>query len=307
MNNQPKLSIAFITHNRPIETLALLKSMLKMNEYDQYVLECIIRNNGSTVSYNEVLEFIKEHPELKIDYTYFNENELASKGKSWVMQKAKGEYILVIDDDVEFNNPDDIIKIATLFEKPFHIENNTGIINLDIHYYSTRSRQITAFPHKKYSKYQDKKVFNTSYFVGAAAVFKKKAVEEVGYYRHSIIYMEEYDLSFRVINAGYSIAFDGDVIIWHKETPAGRVPSKAKNAMMWYNKTMIFRNLIPGLYEYTVDFMWSLNFLKNSKFDLKMFFETRKLIRKMRKTIKPEKISKAAMQYLKDVEARLWY
>ena len=51
--------------------------------------------------------------------------------------------------------------------------------------------------------------------------------------------MEEYDLSYRVIAAGFSIGYEPGVTIEHKESRHGRLVDHAKLRRQWTNKTSL--------------------------------------------------------------------
>ncbi len=73
--------------------------------------------------------------------------------------------------------------------------------------------------------------FETGYFVGCAHAIHRDIFEKTGYYPTNFFYgMEEYDLSYRAIDAGFDIVYDDRVIILHKESPLGRQTKKEKTA-----------------------------------------------------------------------------
>lgn len=307
-NSQPTLSIVAISHNRPQELLELLQSLLVQYPYEDVVKEVIILNNGSTADYSKVASFVAEHPELLIQYSTVNENLGVAKGKTWVLERASAPYIMVVDDDAEFNKPGDLKKIAGILEKPFFVENNTAIVTVGIYYHSTRQRQINAFPHKNYKEFKDKPYFLTSFFLGGGSVVKKEAVAKVDYYRHEILYgMEEYDLGYRLIHAGYTLGYDDEVLVWHKESPLGRVSSNEKLALMWHNKARIMWIFFPALYYHTTSLLWGIRYLIKTKGDFKGWWQTIKKIKNTIKETPREPINEAGLQYINRVDSRLWY
>lgn len=304
----PQLSICVISFNRPDNILALMKSILKQNDFEHCIVEFLILNNGSTVDYTEVVTFINNHPQLKIQYLLSDENLGVPRGRNKMMQLATAPYILIIDDDIEFKHPGDLIRLNTLMDEPFFIENNVAVTTLNVHYFDTDTPQISAFPHKQYHAYKDIPRFITGHFIGAANLNKKDAVAAVGYYGDGIFYgMEEYELSFKLIEKGYTLAYDNSVTILHKESPHGRMHSNLKHAMMWYNKVFVFWRFLPFKYVCTADFLWGLRYLKLSKFDWKGFWANRKKIAAMKRSTPRTPLQQRSLDYLKRVGARLWY
>ena len=212
---------------------------------------------------------------------------------------------------VTFSNgfqKDAIQKAAALFYKTVFVQNNTAIITLNIFYYATKERQKNALPHKKYEIYKDKDWFLTYYFVGAAHLMKKEIFDKTGLYPTDFFYgMEEYDLSYRTMDAGYTLGYDSSMKVWHKESPKGRITNKQKMQMLWYNKSKVAWRYLPNIYYYTTAFMWSLQYLITTRFDFKGFFEQWEEIIHIPKNVEKQSIRKKAMEYINAVEARLWY
>jgi GT2 family glycosyltransferase len=309
MNPQttPCISICVLTYNREQELLELLYSMERLHNYKELVVEVILWNNNSSDNYDKAKQYIQAHPELKINYIESDVNYGVAVGRNKIMSMAKGPYLLLIDDDIEFDRADDLIKLANLYTQERYIKNKTAIINVDVYYHSTRERQVNAFPHKKYKKYLGREWFLTGHFAAGAAIYRKDVMEEMNYFPSDILYgMEEYDLSYRLIQAGYTIAYDNCVLLWHKEIPKGRMTSKEKDATLWHNKAMVFWTYMPILYFITLNIMWGSRYLIRTK-DIAGFFRTCAKIKKTIKSRRRSPLSPQALSYLKSVEARMWY
>jgi GT2 family glycosyltransferase len=302
------LSILIITYNRPEDTLALLQSINNQEGKAKYIKEILLLNNASTLSYKIVEDFIEENRALPVKLTNHSENLGVARGRNFLIEKSTGKFLLVLDDDVIFENTDAIITAATLLEEERYIKNNTAVITLNIFYYATRERQTSALPHKNLEKYKDKAWFLTYYFTGAAHLMRKALFEETGLYPPDFFYgMEEYDLSYRIINAGYTLAFDNKIKVLHKESPEGRVTNNQKLGMMWRNKAKVALRYLPQKYFYSTVFMWGLQYLKKTKFDFSGFLKTLKEIIRFQSNVPKQKIDKRSLDYLDKVQARLWY
>lgn len=302
------ISILIITYNRADDLLAFLKNLTFQEDYEKHVGELLILNNASTDSYEEVEDFIQKHPALKIKYIPHHENLGVARGRNYLFKIAKFPYFLVLDDDMEFPETDAIKKLSQFWKKDRFKDSNTGLITFGVFYYDTRERQRNTLPHKQYDKYVNKDWFLTYYFAGGANIMKKEIIEKVGELPEDFFYgMEEYDLSYRMIQAGYTLAYDGEVNILHKESPLGRIPNSEKLQMMWYNKSKVTYTYLPKKYFYSTAFLWSIFFLRNSKFDIKGYFKNWKKILTIPKSTERKTLDTKAMTYLKEVEARLWY
>ncbi len=302
-----KLSVLIITYNRPEDTLELLENLCTQINYDSSVGEILLLNNNSTVSYDIVEMYIKEHPELKINYIDHSENLGVARGRNYLIKRANFPLLLVLDDDVIFSDKDALYKSSQLFDKQ-EFNPKVAIITLNIYYYATNERQKNAFPHKKYKLNKDKDWFLTNYFIGAAHLMKKDLFSSTGFYPENFFYgMEEYDLSYRVINAGYQLAYDNTIKVLHKESPTGRITNLQKLKMMWYNKSVVVWKFLPKKYFYTTTFIWSLFFLLKSNFNIIQYFKIWREICSIPKNHPRQTINQEALDYLKSVESRLWY
>jgi GT2 family glycosyltransferase len=301
------VSILIISFNRPDDLLELLQGLSTQKNLDS-LEETLILDNASTVSYQPVLDFISTHNNLKVNFIRQEENLGVARGRNLLMAQAKGNILLVLDDDVLFYTEDDFERLSLLLEKPFFKKANTAVVTPKIIYAENKQLQVTAFPHKKFKEYSDKTQFLTSYFTGCAHLIKKEVLEKTGLYPADFFYgMEEYDLSYRVINAGYAIGYDNEVTLMHKESAQGRQANYKKLKMQWINKSKVSWRYLPFIYFKITAIAWSFQYLLKAKGHLGSYFGAWKQIFKIPFKEQKNKISKEALSYLKKVEARLWY
>lgn len=301
------ISIIIITYNRPDDLLELLQS-IRMQQDISALKEVLVLNNASTVSYIAAEEFITQHPDLKINYMVSPENLGVSRGRNKLMSITAGEWLLVLDDDILLQQPDDLQKIAAVPDRPFFRGANTGIITFRVLYQETKEVQQTAFPHKQFEAYRDKPFFLTSYFTGCAHLLQKKLLEKTGLYPEDFFYgMEEYDLSYRAIQAGYSIGYDNSVTLEHKESPKGRQPNYRKLASQWINKSKVAWRYLPRIYYVTTMLGWSLEYTRKVKSHWGTWLATWPKVLRIPFAEKRTPLDKKALGYLKKVKARPWY
>jgi glycosyltransferase involved in cell wall biosynthesis len=93
MNN---LNFSFIipVFNRPQEIKELLESMVVINGIDK--VEIVIIEDGSTQKSDEIINTFKE--KLTISY-YYKENSGPGASRNYGMQRAKGNYFIILDSD----------------------------------------------------------------------------------------------------------------------------------------------------------------------------------------------------------------
>ena len=302
------ISILIITFNRPADVLDLLKDLNKQVYSDDVLEEILILNNASTESYEEVVNYIQGSPQLKVNYVWSDENLGVARGRNRLMQLAKGNLMLILDDDVLMTKENDLQRLSGLFEEPFFKEANTAVITVRVIYHDNHQVQITAFPHKNYEKYADVPRFLTSYFIGCAHLMKREVIAKAGLYPVDFHYgMEEYDLGYRILDAGYTIGYDNSVTIEHKESPLGRQANYKKLQMQWVNKSKVAWRYLPIQYFITTAISWGIQYLRLSKGHLGTFFKSVWLVFKIPFTEKRSEVSKKTIQYLQKVGARLKY
>ncbi len=301
------LSFIIITYNRPGDALELLKNISGLDKAVELLEEVIILNNNSADDYTTVKDFIKAAPAIPFKYFDAPENLGVAKGRNYALKRSSAPIAILLDDDAVLENKDCLVNLVKEFETQ-NTERPKAIVSFKVLYYSTHEMQKNALPHKHYDEYKNKSFFETYYYAGGAHAVKKEVIEKIGFYPENFFYgMEEYDFSYRILEAGYAIVYSDAVVMLHKESPLGRKPKKEKLRMMWVNKSVVAYRYLPKKYYYSTAFLWSLFFLKNTNFDLNGFIKGWKDILKIPSTEKRNPISTSTLNYLKKVKARLWY
>lgn len=302
------LSFIIITYNRPEDTLELLYNISSLNRANELLEDIIVLNNASTANYNEVKEYIEDNDHLPFIYLDAPSNLGVTKGRNYALQFAKGDICIFLDDDAILENKTALENVLTSFEQPGMDGRPVAIVSFKVLYYDNHEMQVNALPHKQFEKYKDKHTFFTYYFAGGAHAIKRCVLTEVGNLPEEFFYgMEEYDLSYRIINNGYCIKYDDSIVMLHKESPLGRKPKSDKLRMMWVNKAKVAYRYLPIHFFYSTAIMWSIQYLKETGFNFKGFFIGWREIFGITKKEKRTLINHKSIIYLKDVEARLWY
>jgi GT2 family glycosyltransferase len=303
-----KLSVLVVTFNRPDDLLDLLQSVADQEGAADVLGELLILDNGTTVDYTRCWDFVSRHPELPIRVLRSDENIGAAAGKNLLMREARCDTLLSLDDDAVFSTSRDLVSLASILDKDFFRVAKAGIVQLRVVYHDTREIQRSAYPHKRREPASGDREFLTGFFAGCATLMRKDALDRAGLYPEEFgIYMEEYDLCYRVIDAGYSIGYDPTVTIEHKESSHGRLADDAKLRRQWVNKSVIAWRYLPRRYFFTTALMWSLEYVRRVRGHPGSYARAwRDVVRipfvEERKPIGPE-----ALAYLRKVDARLWY
>jgi GT2 family glycosyltransferase len=299
-----KIAIIIITYNRPADMLALAMNIEKLSSQKELLEEVIIVNNNSTESYDEVKSFIQEHTSTPFKFIESEENLGVSRGRNFAIEQSKAPILVLIDDDAEFQDMDVLQRINdAVIENP-----HAGILAMKILYFQNKQFQLNAFPHKSFEKRKHLQSFDTYYFAGCGNIIVKEAFDKAGPFPTDFFYgMEEYDLSYRILDAGYTIKYIANIVLLHKESPEGRQTKSDKLRGMWVNKTKVAWKYLPMPSYFTTAIMWSMFFLLNSKFDLIGFIKGWVAIVTIPFNEKRNKVSKLSQEYLNKVEARILY
>ena len=287
--------------------LELLQNIVQLQQANELLEEIIIVNNASTIDYSEVKSFASGINNINLNFIDSNINLGVAKGRNYAISLSHAPILILLDDDAILQNSEALINLVTEFETKNTIRPK-AIVSFKVLYYDTLEMQQNALPHKRYNEYKDKHFFETYYYAGGAHAIKREVLEKVGTYPEDFFYgMEEYDLSYRVIDNGYSIIYTDKIVMLHKESPYGRPPKADKLRMMWINKAKVAWRYLPIVYFYSTSIMWSFQYLRIAGPDFRGWYNGIKQIFNLRKHEQRHPINKSALRYLQSIGARLWY
>jgi GT2 family glycosyltransferase len=287
--------------------LELLQNISQLDRAADLLEEVIVVNNASIDDYSSVKNYINCTPAIPFRYYNAPENLGVAKGRNFALQKGKAPIIIMLDDDAVLQNKDCLVNLVQEFET-LNTAEPKAIVSFKVLYYENLQMQQNALPHKRYDEYKEKSFFETYYYAGGAHAIKRDVIEKLGHYPADFFYgMEEYDLAYRVLDAGYSIVYSDKIVMLHKESPLGRKPKKEKLQMMWVNKSKVAWRYLPKKYFYTTAFMWSLQFIKETGFNIPGFVTGWKKIFAIPQQEKRSPIKSITVNKLKTLKARLWY
>jgi GT2 family glycosyltransferase len=302
------ISIIIITYNRPVDTLQLLQCINALSQKDQLLKEVIVLNNASDNNYGEVTEYIADHPSIKGNYQVAPTNLGVSKGRNFAAAMASGAILFFLDDDILLNDQALLSAISKAFTRATGMDKRLGVLNGKVRYSAGGAIQVTAFPHKKFERYKNTPWFLTGYYVGCAHAFLRECWLAAGNYPEDFFYgMEEYDESYRVLNAGFAIGYDASIEVFHKESPLGRIPKAEQLRMMWVNKSVVAWRYLPWPYFISTALAWMVFFLLRSKFNLPQFFKGCAAVVRIPFSVARQGINASTRAYLRQVQARLWF
>jgi GT2 family glycosyltransferase len=301
------ISFVIITYNRPADMLALARNICTLERAGELLDEVLIVNNASTEDYGAVKDFIRTVQDIRFHYIDAPSNLGVARGRNYGIGFVKAPYLIMLDDDAEMGNRDCLVNLVKEFNTPDE-DRRPAIISFKVLYYDTMEMQVNCFPQKNFNKYKDMHRFRACYYAGGAHAIRREAFIQAGKYPEDFFYgMEEYDLGYRIIDAGFSIVYSDRIVMLHKESPHGRTTKKEKLQMLWVNKSKVAWRYLPFRFFLSTSLMWSLEYLRKSGFDLAGWLHGWYKVLGISGGEHRKPISAASLDYLRENEARLWY
>lgn len=206
---QRKYSFIIPVYNRPQEVRELLASFVALDYSSDF--EIVLVEDGSTITSKEVVVEFSE--KLSISY-YFKENSGPGASRNYGMQRAKGDYFIILDSDCLL--PAQYLRTVDAFlNKSFY------------HCFGGADAAHESFsPLQKAINYTMTSLFTTGGIRGSKTVssfeprsfnmgISKEVFEITGGYA-KIHPGEDPDLSHRILKAGYKTVFLPDAFVYHK-------------------------------------------------------------------------------------------
>ncbi len=201
----PKFSVVISVFNKADFIEATLESVLAQRVRD---FEVVILNDGSTDASEQCIQPFLTDPRCRY---YSEENKGAAAGRNFVIQKAKGQYIALLDAD-DLWKPDYLEEQLRLIEKyPSQkvFATNSEVIDKG----KTTPRQY-SIPLPEEDTVVD--FFEASYLEAilhsSTTVIKREVFDEVGFYNPTIKSGQDTDLYVR-IGLKYKVVFSPKICV----------------------------------------------------------------------------------------------
>lgn len=247
--NHPPVSIITINYNQSAVTIDLLKSLRKITYPN---VEIIVVDNASPTDNPDILK--DSFPEILLIKSA--ENLGFAGGNNLGIRQAKGDYILLLNNDTEVA-PD---FIEPLIQK-FRDDPQVGAVSPKIYFFHTPKMlqftgispinnttiRSTGWGFGKMDEGQFDEDKESFFAHGAAMMVPKKVIEEVGLMAEIFfLYYEEMDWGQRIRNAGYKIFYVHKSVIYHKESVSTGKLSPLKIYYMNRARIIYMRRNVDG-------------------------------------------------------------
>lgn len=213
----PLVSVVIPTRNRP-DDLAITLQQLRKQDYEH--LEVIVIDDASNPPLEEVVT--RHWPEA--EYIRHPECRGQCAGRSLAFERARGKYIVNLDDDSCFTRIHELREAVGFLEGRSEI----GILTFFVYNGKQLPENLQAEGEARYC---------VSYLAGGSVMRKEALATTGGYVEFFENHWEEEELSLRMLKAGWGIYYYPSVIIHHRVSPvsrrAGRTWMRGLRNQLW--------------------------------------------------------------------------
>lgn len=251
MQNECRLSIITVNYNGIKDTCELIDSIPFNND-----TEVIIVDNASKEYEASIIS--ERFPQVKVIRS--DKNLGFAGGNNLGIKEAKGEFILLINNDTYFKdfNIDSLIKrlessdkIGIVCPKLRFAWDNNPIQFAGYTPLSSITLRNKAIGFGEEDKGQYDTAYPTPYAHGAAMLIKREAIEKVGLMPECFfLYYEEIDWSMMFTRAGYEIWYDPSCTIFHKESQTTGQNSPLRTYYITRNRLLLVKRNYKGINKY---------------------------------------------------------
>lgn len=229
MTDQPRFSVVVLTYARDAilaDTLTRLGDCLGTRGDYEVIL---VDNNPERADREALLARFPHRQYL------FSGGNKGVHARNDGFDAARGEIVVLLDDDVLVETPD----MLDIFARRFDADARLGAITVRKHVRGETRRRVDLIPHTR--KDVDLTTsFLTFRFVGGCVAFRTATLRETGGFLPDFFYgLEEIELSYRIIDAGWRIRYEPDVACEELEHPAGRDAKRRVQTQRLANKYII--------------------------------------------------------------------
>lgn len=229
-------SIIIITYRRDDclqEALAILKGMVGARPDVELVL---VDNNADGADRAPMLSGFRNSV-----YVDAGTNLGVAGGRNLGIQAAHGAFLTFLDDDALVQES----CFLDIAEEHFRTDKILGIIAAKSVNFYTGKIDRREFPHTDKARDPDQP-FYTHRFIGVGHVIRAELFQTLGLYDADFFYgSEEFDFSYRAINAGWRILYEPRIWLSHKQASSGRLPAKAVVERQLLNKLKVSYRHLP--------------------------------------------------------------
>lgn len=258
---EPLVSIITLNYNQTKLTCEFLESARLLTYKNFEILVCDMASDINPT--NDIITGKYSKTRLLIS----KKNLGFSAGNNWGIRQAEGEYVFIINNDTEVT-PD----LIQLLIEPFYADPTIAVTCPKIKFYnfpdiiqyagfgpmnSFTGRSSTIGEMKQDTGNYDQSG-KTNAAHGCAMMIKKEILNKTGMFPEVFfLYYEEWDLSARILKAGYTIWYAAKATVYHKDSMSVGKQNPLRTYYLSRNRILFMRRN----YGYTNLFLFSLFFI----------------------------------------------
>lgn len=275
----PLVSIVTVNYGHSEVTCEMLATLFRCT-YPS--LEVIVVDNCAPGDNPKIIK--EQYPQITLIEA--GENLGFAGANNLGIERSKGEYILLINNDTEVTEG----FLEPLVDK-MRSDPNIGAVSPKIRYfynpdtiqyagltpinsYTVRSRSI-GFAEKDTGQYETDTI--TAYAHGAAMMISREAIRKIGLMSTAFfLYYEELDWGFRLRRSGFKIYYVHNSLIFHKESVSTGKMSPLKTYYLNRSRLLYMRRNVYG-FRYLISILFqsliaipknAIQFMLQGRFDL---------------------------------------
>ncbi|HET6324538.1 MAG TPA: glycosyltransferase family 2 protein [Planctomycetaceae bacterium] len=198
MSAAPRVTIMIATHNRVDELLKTLESCRVLSGPPPEIL--VVDDTSTDGTYETVRT---RFPKVNIVRNEVNKGSIASRND--ILRRARGDYIVGLDDDSRFVDADACERIVARMDR----EPDLGIISCQA--------IGPEFPQTLQPGGRASGEWHTSSFAFCAVVIRRSMLQQTGLLPEMFFHSyEEPDLALRAWDAGYRVVQWNEIVVYHE-------------------------------------------------------------------------------------------
>ncbi|MEM6641575.1 MAG: glycosyltransferase family 2 protein [Bacteroidota bacterium] len=267
----PEVSFITVNYNGLSETIELIAS-IKQNAMG-ILFEIIVVDNASKEDPTDF--FASKHPEVV--FIRSDVNLGFAGGNNLGIQKSAGHFLFFVNNDTIITEG-----LTKSMISRFETDERLGMLSPKICFYNTKIIQYAGFEPLDHfarncaigNKHEDGPNYQSYHDTysghGAAMMLPRNVIDQVGLMPELyFLYYEELDWSCQVRNAGYRVAIDQSLIIYHKESMSVGKSSDLKTYYHFRNRILFVRRNFQSMQKaIALLYLTAVVFLKNYIFSL---------------------------------------
>jgi GT2 family glycosyltransferase len=216
----PEYEIAVVVLTQGTRPTELARAIASIRAQEQVDPQLLLVVNGMNVV-NGAAPPLDGRPDQPDELIVLDENVGIPGGRNIGAAAADARLIMFLDDDAELLDPGLLAAVVDRFKaNPRLGAMSIRLVDEEGH---TQRRHVPRLGSRSAEKSGP-----VTYFVGGASVVRAKPFREVDGFDARFFYaMEESDLSWRLLDAGWSIWYSADLLVFHPRTSPARHPGYA--------------------------------------------------------------------------------